>query len=157
MSLVKFFFVIWWFMHLKDDESTYSGFFGSGMAIALGTFVVLGVLFTVPSTLNRVRAQAEVVGAHQGAAAIAAAHAEEAGHGGGVSEEELALIESDGYSRPLDAQLDTPRPKNQRVSLALPAAPSIDIPLRSAPALFGAAAGAEPPVDAATESTDGSG
>jgi hypothetical protein len=33
--------VIWFFMHLKDDDKLYTGFFASGMVIALGTFVVL--------------------------------------------------------------------------------------------------------------------
>ena len=46
LSVVKFFLVIWFFMHLKDDNKTYTGFFSSGMVIAIGTFIALSFLFT---------------------------------------------------------------------------------------------------------------
>ena len=154
MSLIKFLFVIWFFMHLKDDEATYSGFFGSGMVIALGTFVVLGVLFVAPASLNQVRAQVGLLSpsAYGDPGAHAGAEAEDAygGHGAGLSEEDAALIESDGYSRALDTVLATPRPKNQRVSLTLPAAPTVEAPVAPAPALFDTAS-----ASTATDAVDG--
>lgn len=62
LSVVKFIMVVAIFMHLKDDELTYTGFFSSGMLLALGTFIVLPILFTVASIPDpigpEVRAQA---------------------------------------------------------------------------------------------------
>lgn len=152
MSLIKFLFVIWYFMHLKDDEATYSGFFGSGMVIALGTFVVLGVLFVAPASLNQVRAQVGLLSpsAYGDPGEHAGAEDDYGGHGAGLSEEDAALIESDGYSRALGTVLATPRPKNQRVALTLPAAPSVEIPVAPAPALFDTAS-----ASMATDATDG--
>lgn len=52
MTVVKFFLVVVFFMHLKDDDRIYSGFFSSGMILALGTFIGLAFLFTVTSVSN---------------------------------------------------------------------------------------------------------
>ena len=52
LSVVKFLLVIMFFMHLKGDDKTYSGFFTSGMIMALGTFIGLAFLFTVTSVSN---------------------------------------------------------------------------------------------------------
>jgi mono/diheme cytochrome c family protein/heme/copper-type cytochrome/quinol oxidase subunit 4 len=106
LSVVKFFMVIWFFMHLKDDNKTYTGFFSSGMVIAMGTFIALAALFTVRSAMN-VRAQ------NQGEEA--ALHGEaEAGHGG---EHSLEIPE-----RAFADTLRVPEPKNQGLSVEFPRA-----------------------------------
>ena len=56
LSVAKFLMVIMYFMHLKGDDPAYSGFFGSGMFIALGTFVAFSFLMTAPGSLSFVRA-----------------------------------------------------------------------------------------------------
>ena len=62
MSLVKFWMVIWFFMHLRDDPKLYTGFFSSGMFIAMGTFVALSFLFILPASVAPT-VNAEEVGA----------------------------------------------------------------------------------------------
>ncbi|MEX2534291.1 MAG: c-type cytochrome [Trueperaceae bacterium] len=109
LSVVKFIMVVAIFMHLKDDERTYTGFFGSGMLIALATFVILPILFTVGSIPQNVEARAE-----------AEEHTEVAE--GGLAEETSNLIESDGYSRSADQLLDTPRPMDRSLVVEPPAA-----------------------------------
>lgn len=52
LSVVKFILVVMFFMHLKEDHKLYTGLFGSGMLMALGTFIGLMLLFTVASTSN---------------------------------------------------------------------------------------------------------
>ena len=37
LSVVKFIMVVMFFMHLKGDDRTFTGFFSSGMVIAVGT------------------------------------------------------------------------------------------------------------------------
>ncbi len=106
LSLVKFFMVIWFFMHLKDDNKTYTGFFSSGMVIAMGTFIALAALFTVRSAMN-VRAQNQVE--------EAALHSEaEAGHG---EEHALEIPE-----RAFADTLRVPQPKNQGIAVEVPRA-----------------------------------
>ena len=46
LSLFKFIAVIAWFMHLIYDKLILTLAFGTGMAIATGTFVALGFLFS---------------------------------------------------------------------------------------------------------------
>jgi len=58
MSIAKFWMVIWYFMHLKDDPKIYTGFFTSGMVIGLGTFVVLMAMFLLPRAVAPVMADA---------------------------------------------------------------------------------------------------
>lgn len=133
LSVAKFIMVIMFFMHLKDDDNLYSGFFASGMVFALGTFVVLSLLFTLPASFQYFQAQTAVAPEDH----AAPAHGEE--HG--ISEELHALIETDGYSRPTAQVLNTPRPKNLQVSLRGPALPEEpEFTLTDAPALFGQAA-----------------
>lgn len=158
LSVVKFILVIMFFMHLKDDDNLYSGFFASGMLFALGTFVVLAMLFTLPATFRFVTAQtggeevAEVVvdehaaedGAEDGQAA-------EDGHGAeaGVSEELRALIATDGRSRPVGQRVGMAPPKNRSMSLQGPAmAEEPAYTLSSSAPLFSAA---DDPADEATE------
>jgi mono/diheme cytochrome c family protein len=122
LSVLKFYLVVAIFMHLKDDENTYSGFFTTGMVLALGTFVVLGFLFTTRSVLP-------VWATHNITPTVTskANHSEErsSGHGipHGISENTLAAIETDGYSRTLVIILDTPRPKNQGTLRLTPPTP----------------------------------
>jgi mono/diheme cytochrome c family protein len=118
MSLVKFFLVIWFFMHLKDDNKTYTGFFSSGMVIAMGTFIALAALFTVRSAMN-VRAQQNEE---------AALHGEvQAGHG----EEEHAL---EIPERAFADTLRVPQPKNQGLTVELPRAATDSFSLEGIPA-----------------------
>lgn len=121
LSVAKFIMVIMYFMHLKDDEFTYSGFFGSGMVIGLGTFVAFAFLMTAPASLDYVRAQLAPDGrfVHGGGG-----HGGDEGYGydAGLPEETVALIESDGYSRELDAVLGAGRPKDQSFRVTPPAA-----------------------------------
>lgn len=52
LSVVKFVLVVMFFMHLKGDDRTFTGFFSSGMVIAVGTLFALSALFTVRSVAN---------------------------------------------------------------------------------------------------------
>lgn len=52
LSVIKFLLVVMFFMHLKGDDKIYSGFFTSGMIMAMGTFIGLAFLFTVTSVSN---------------------------------------------------------------------------------------------------------
>ncbi len=109
MSLFKFFMVIWFFMHLKDDSKTYTGFFASGMIIAIGTFIALSALFTVRSVQH--------------------ARTQTAEHGS--SHEEVVEI-------PERAFIDTlrvPEPKNQHLVATLPTAATDSFKLKSLPGL----------------------
>ena len=49
MSVIKFILVVAFFMHLKQDDRIFTGFFSSGMAIAVGTLLALSILLTVRS------------------------------------------------------------------------------------------------------------
>jgi mono/diheme cytochrome c family protein/heme/copper-type cytochrome/quinol oxidase subunit 4 len=116
LSLVKFFMVIWFFMHLKDDNKTYTGFFSSGMVIAMGTFIALAALFTVRSAMN-VRAQTQLE--------RAAAHSEAA------QDEEHALKVPE---RTLADTLRVPQPKAQTLSVEIPRAAENTFSLTNVPA-----------------------
>jgi len=133
MSLIKFALVVAFFMHLKDDERTYTGFFSTGMIFALATFIALGLLFTfrgVSSAWARAYSGTGVVAASEGAPG-------EEHEASGIPEEVKALITSDGYSRQLSEVLDTPRPKNQSLTSPPPAAElASGFTLKPAPPLF---------------------
>jgi len=117
MSLVKFWMVIWFFMHLKDDDKLYTGFFSSGMVIGMGTFVALAFLFLLP------RAVAPVVSGDAPAAeAHGTAYADGGDHAADLPDEVVANIESDGASRPLAQQARTPRPADLTLVVTPPAA-----------------------------------
>jgi mono/diheme cytochrome c family protein/heme/copper-type cytochrome/quinol oxidase subunit 4 len=120
LSVAKFVMVIMYFMHLKDDEFTYSGFFGSGMVIGLGTFIAFAFLMTAPASLDYVRAQM----APDGRFVHGGGHGgdEGYGHDQGLPDATVALIESDGYSRELDAILTAGRPKDQSWRVTPPSA-----------------------------------
>ena len=130
MSLFKFFMVIWFFMHLKDDSKTYTGFFTSGMIIAIGTFIALGGLFTVRSLTKPQRPVAEL---HKG-------------HEETVEIPERAFVDT----------LRVPQPKNQHLALELPKAVSDTFNLKAVPGLAFAeplSASQEPVQAAETEVT----
>lgn len=113
LSLVKFGLVVAIYMHLRDDDVIYSGFFASGMVIALGTFIALSFLFTVRSAANL-------------QAGIRAEHRTET-HGHGFPES-LDAIEA----RPLLEQFRAPAPKSQRISITLPQAAATNFALADA-------------------------
>ena len=59
LSVVKFVMVVAFFMHLQQDDRTFTGFFTSGMVIAVGTLFALSALFTVRSLATAQTPQAE--------------------------------------------------------------------------------------------------
>lgn len=78
LSIAKFILVVAYFMHLKQDDRTYTGFFSSGMVIAMGTFIALALVFSVESLFWTVQLEEE---AHHELVAVAdVAHAEELYH-----------------------------------------------------------------------------
>lgn len=106
LSVVKFVMVVMYFMHLKDDDSTYTGFFSSGMFIAMATFVGMTAMFILPRALVSTQPQNVVAGA--------ASH--------DVPPEILELVETDGRSRTPAQQADTPRPADRSVTITPPQA-----------------------------------
>ncbi len=116
LSIVKFAMVVAIYMHLRDDDPIYTGFFSSGIVIAMGTFVALSFLFTVRS-VNSFRAQQTDTQAIEGEA--------QAGHGEAMHEVITEPVKT------LAEASHVPAPKNQKVlKLALPAAPVAEFSLR---------------------------
>jgi mono/diheme cytochrome c family protein/heme/copper-type cytochrome/quinol oxidase subunit 4 len=118
LSVVKFWMVIWYFMHLKDDDKLYTGFFSSGMVIGMGTFVALTYLFLLPGAVAPTANAAELAAkearksgihggahgdAHAGDAADSHAAATEAAHGGAATETLVAASNAD-YDSDLGSQ-----------------------------------------------------
>ncbi len=119
LSVVKFVLVVLYFMHLKDDDATYSGFFTSGMIFAMGTFIALSFLFVGPRSMQL--ALHKLPPTHQ---ALAAEGEPVAAHGTeGLAQDVLDDIATNGYSRGVKSVADNPPPKNQAAPIALPAAP----------------------------------
>lgn len=111
LSIAKFLMVIMFFMHLKEDDKAYSGFFGSGMVFALGTFIAMTAMFVLPRAVAVTRPGVDTGVAHA------------AGHGSAELPAELAdLVATDGRSRTAADAADTPRPADRRVTLTAPAA-----------------------------------
>lgn len=148
LSAVKFLLVILYFMHLKGDDNTYSGFFASGMVIALGTFVAFTFLMTAPSSLDYIRAQLAPDGRFTHGET-----AEEAHDDHGLGEEVVRLIESDGASRDLVTRLTDTRPRDTRMSIEPPAAPTGGWTLAAASPLTQPEGQAETPADASAEAS----
>jgi mono/diheme cytochrome c family protein len=113
LSVVKFWMVIWFFMHLKDDDRLYTGFFSSGMVITMGTFVALVFMFLLP------RAVAPLV-----AAAPPGPRAEAHGdpYAPVLPEAVAANIATDGASRRVAERARVPRPADRSLVVAPPAA-----------------------------------
>lgn len=117
MSVAKFWMVIWFFMHLRDDPKIYTGFFTSGMVIGIGTFVVLMAMFLLP------RAVAPVVAQEAPVEQVAEVPAEPDPLGA----ERRELIDSDGVSRPLASRAGTPRPRDGSLVVTPPAVAEPDV------------------------------
>lgn len=118
LSVVKFGLVVAIYMHLRDDDPLYTGFFMSGMIIAIGSFVALTALFTVPSALGLFREndtvpQAAVYDETEVGDPDTEEHAE-------AEHEEVNLAELEQKSG-LEA-VRVPSPKEQYTPLYLPAA-----------------------------------
>jgi caa(3)-type oxidase subunit IV len=112
LSVLKFVLVVMFFMHLKNDDRMYSGFFSSGMVIALATFIAMTAMFLLPRAMSygEARARAESLEGR-------AAHGEAE-----VPEDVAALIESDGASRPAAERADVPAPVDRSVPIEAPRA-----------------------------------
>lgn len=111
LSVAKFLMVIMFFMHLKEDDKAYSGFFGSGMVFALGTFIAMTAMFVLPRAVAVTRPGVDAGEVHA------------AGHGSTELPAELAeLVATDGRSRPAAEAADTPRPADRSVALVAPTA-----------------------------------
>lgn len=102
LSVVKFIMVVMYFMHLKDDDSTYTGFFSSGMFITMATFVGLTAMFILPRALVSTQPQDVQAG--------------RASHD--VPPDVLALVETDGLSRTPAQRADSPPPADRSVTIA---------------------------------------
>lgn len=144
LSVGKFLLVVMFFMHLKGDDPTYSFFFSSGMAIALGIFVATTFMFVMPASFSFLRGQFTPP--------TEPAHDEE--HAG-VSEEITALIESDGYSRELSERFRAARPKDQSLRLTPPGAAAAEFTLLAGQALEDTAAPDEDQAEAGEAAADG--
>ncbi|MEX2501276.1 MAG: c-type cytochrome [Trueperaceae bacterium] len=117
LSIAKFFMVIWWFMHLKDDDKSYTGFFSSGMVIAMGTFIAFTFLMVAPGSLSYVRSEVApdgrfVSGDKPGDYQLP-----------GFGDDVRTAIDSDGYSRPMFEILASARPKDAAFVIDPPRAP----------------------------------
>lgn len=106
LSVVKFVMVIMYFMHLKGDDSTYSGFFSSGMFITLATFIGMTAMFLLPRAVSSTAPTDVQVGAADQQ----------------VPPEVLLLVESAGKSRTPAAQADTPPPATRSFAITPPSA-----------------------------------
>ncbi len=106
LSIVKFVMVVMYFMHLKDDDSTYTGFFSSGMFISMATFVGLTAMFILPRAVVSTQPQN-----------VQAGHATH-----DVPDDVMALVESDGMSRAPAERADSPRPADRSVVITPPQA-----------------------------------
>ncbi len=162
LSVVKFWMVIWFFMHLRDDPKIYTGFFSSGMLIALGTFVALSFLFILPAAVAPVviaapstAAEGAAPGPHANLGPAAADdHGEPADDGHGAAELDevtVANIASDGDSRTMAERADAPRPSDRTLQIVPPAAPLPDVALNLVGGATAAAATDEAPAPATPE------
>ena len=107
LSVVKFIMVVAFFMHLQQDDRTFTGFFTSGMVIAVGTLFALSALFTVQSLAGAQTPQAEgqleaTDEAGDEAHGEAGAEMAEGGHG-----EEATVGPSHRFEYPAPKTLDT--------------------------------------------------
>lgn len=106
LSVVKFLMVVMYFMHLKGDDSTYTGFFSSGMFITMATFIGLTAMFILPRSVAATKPDN-----------VQAGHATH-----DVPPDVMELVESDGFSRTPAARADSPRPADRSVRIAPPLA-----------------------------------
>ena len=130
LSLIKFALVVAIYMHLRDDDPTYTGFFLSGMVIALASFIALSALFTVPSVVRALGQEADTNSAVYDETEVGDSQhdGEETGHGREEAGHhfDLAELENKGafeYAR-------VPSPKEQYTEFYLPAAEEASFTLR---------------------------
>ncbi len=144
MSVVKFWMVIWFFMHLRDDPKVYTGFFSSGMFISMGTFVALSFMFVLPASVAPI-ANADEVEAR--AVVLAALRSGEA--------HEPAETDDHGAA-PMQASRATP-PSDRTLAVTPPAAATdgfeVDREARAAAAEPEPAAATTEPTPATTPSS----
>lgn len=139
LSVVKFVMVIMFFMHLKEDNPTYTGFFSSGMFISMATFVALTAMFVLPRSVAATRPDS-VLGA--------AAKQE-------VPQNLLDNIASAGQSRGAAAVAQNPRPADRSVTFTPPSAANDGSSYQlSMPDPFGAAAQQAAEAEQTTEATE---
>lgn len=110
LSVVKFFLVVMFFMHLQQDDRTFTGFFTSGMVIAVGTLIALSALFTVRSLAVAQTPQLEIAEVRQ-----EEGHGEEVAEGHGAEVAELSLAHRFEYPAPktLDEEVINLTPPGQ--------------------------------------------
>ena len=133
LSVLKFILVVMFFMHLKGDDRMYSGFFTSGMVIALATFIAMTAMFILPRAMSygESRERAEIL--EGGGIAHGEAH---------VPPEVEELITTDGRSRSAADRADVPPAANR--------SSPIEAPLAANDASTYAVEGAEGPAPAQT-------
>lgn len=106
LSVVKFVMVIMYFMHLKGDDATYTGFFSSGMFITMATFIALIAMFLLPRAVASTKPQDVVLGAAQQQ----------------VPPHVMELVESAGKSRTPAEQAGNPPPARRSFTITPPRA-----------------------------------
>ena len=137
LSVVKFVMVVMFFMHLKQDDKTYTGFFGSGMVLALGTFVGLTFLFILPRAVTSTRPPPP-----ERTASV--------GHGAAeLDHDVLDAIETDGRSRETAAAADSPPPADRTLEVEPPLAADGGFGLDAEQPEPPAEAAGQPPAEAA--------
>lgn len=104
MSIGKFILVILYFMHLKEDDVVYSGWFASGMFLALGSFIGFVAMFVYPTAMQTF--PKDPVNIMSDARAAQAA----------------LLIPGDGVARTAAEQARHPAPADQSVAVTPPLA-----------------------------------
>lgn len=117
LSLIKFALVVAIYMHLRDDDPLYTGFFSSGLVIAIGTFIALTFLFTVSSVMNAqsvttMSAEEEVGAGEEVLEPGAEVYIEMGQH----------ALEELSAERPQAEDFRVPAPKRQGLNVPLPAA-----------------------------------
>lgn len=144
LSVLKFLLVVMFFMHLKGDDRMYSGFFSSGMVIALATFIAMTAMFILPRTMAYGEARARAESIEGGGAAHGEAH---------VPPEVEELITTDGRSRSAAERADVPAPTDRSVPIEAPQAAND----ASTYEVEGAAGPAQTPTPAGAEQAAGAG
>lgn len=134
LSVVKFVMVIMFFMHLKDDDRTYTGFFSSGMFISLATFVGLTAMFILPRAVSSTRPPVVVAETTLDS----------------VPESLLDSVRTGGASRAPTQIAQTPRPTDRSITITAPSAAN-DASTYSVTAPRGAAEAATSAGEAAAE------
>ena len=133
LSVLKFILVVMFFMHLKGDDRMYSGFFTSGMVIALATFIAMTAMFILPRAMSYGESRERAETLEGGGIAHGEAH---------VPPEVEELITTDGRSRSAADRADVPPAANR--------SSPIEAPLAANDASTYAVEGAEGPAPAQT-------